>query len=212
MTDSGISYALVAVPGESGRGWADQARAVEQPGLDQPPRPGHDVDPSPFPALAAAAGATNTLRLRTWVIAAPLRSPAAVVREAAALQRLSDGRFELGIGSGRPDAEQRCGPVGRPLGTGRQRIDQAADGDHRGAGAGSAPAGDRCRRSGSQDAELRLPRWRTGSRWSFPRGDGAGTRRRRRARADCGGPRPPVEPATRRPGGPAAGLVGARWP
>jgi alkanesulfonate monooxygenase SsuD/methylene tetrahydromethanopterin reductase-like flavin-dependent oxidoreductase (luciferase family) len=56
--------------------------------------------------------ATSTLRLRTWVLAAPMRSPAAVVREVKALQQLSDGRFELGIGTGRPDAADEAARLG----------------------------------------------------------------------------------------------------
>jgi alkanesulfonate monooxygenase SsuD/methylene tetrahydromethanopterin reductase-like flavin-dependent oxidoreductase (luciferase family) len=62
--------------------------------------------PSPFPALAAAAVTTNTLHLGTWVLAAPLRTPEHTVREIRALVELSNGRFELGLGAGRPQAER----------------------------------------------------------------------------------------------------------
>ena len=61
------------------------------------------------------------------MIAAPLRSPAAVVREAAALQVLSDGRFELGIGSGRPDAADDATRLGVTWGSAQDRIGQAAE-------------------------------------------------------------------------------------
>ena len=126
MTDSGLSYGLVAVPDGSGAQWTERVRSAEQDGWTSLLVPDTLWTPSPFPALAAAAGVTNELRVRTWVIAAPLRSPAAVVRESSALQMLSDGRFELGIGSGRPDAERDAARLGVPWGTGRQRIDQAA--------------------------------------------------------------------------------------
>jgi alkanesulfonate monooxygenase SsuD/methylene tetrahydromethanopterin reductase-like flavin-dependent oxidoreductase (luciferase family) len=40
------------------------------------------------------------------------------------VQRLSDGRFELGIGSGRPDAEREAQQLGVPWGTAADRIGQ----------------------------------------------------------------------------------------
>ena len=108
------------------RGCADHARSIEHQGWTSLLVPDTRWTPSPFPALAVAAAVTSVLRVRTWVIAAPLRSPAAVVRESSALQMLSDGRFDLGIGSGRPDAERDAARLGVPWGTGQQRIDHAA--------------------------------------------------------------------------------------
>ena len=55
---------------------------------------------SPFPALAAAAAATSTLRLGTLVACNDFRHPLMLAKEAATLDVLSDGRFELGIGAG----------------------------------------------------------------------------------------------------------------
>ena len=121
-----MSFSLVAVPAGSGAAWSERARAAEQAGWTNLLVPDTMWTPSPFPALAAAAAVTSTVRLRTWVIAAPLRSSAAVVREAAALQLLSDGRFDLGVGAGRPDAEQDAERLGVPWGSGRERIEQAA--------------------------------------------------------------------------------------
>ena len=126
MTDSPLAFSIVAVPAGGGAAWSEQVRAVEQAGWDNLLVPDTMWTPSPFPALAAAAAVTRSLRLRTWVIAAPLRSSAAVVREATALQMLSDGRFELGVGAGRPDAEQDAERLGVPWGTGRERIERAA--------------------------------------------------------------------------------------
>ena len=118
MTDNDISFGLVLTPTGTGRNGSKQVRDVEQQGWTSLLIPDTLWTPSPFPALAAAAAVTTTLRLRTWVLAAPLRSPAAVVREASALQLLSDGRFELGIGTGRPDAEREAGLLGVPWGIG----------------------------------------------------------------------------------------------
>lgn len=125
MTDSELCFSMIAVPGRSGRAWAELARSAEGAGWTTLLVPDTRWTVSPFPALAAAAAVTSQLRLRSWVIAAPLRTPAAVVREASALQVLSDGRFELGIGSGRPDAKDDAARLGVAWGGARDRIEQA---------------------------------------------------------------------------------------
>ncbi|TQF74107.1 LLM class flavin-dependent oxidoreductase [Rhodococcus spelaei] len=113
---------VVEAPTGSGRQWAERARVLDEQGFDALLVPDTLWTPSPFPALAAAAAVTRTLRLRTWVAAAPLRTAAALTRECRALQALSDGRFELGIGAGRPDAEAEAGRLGTSWGTAAQRI------------------------------------------------------------------------------------------
>jgi probable F420-dependent oxidoreductase len=55
---------------------------------------------APFAALAAAAERTTRLRLGTMVLTNDLRHPALVAQEAATIDWLSGGRFELGIGAG----------------------------------------------------------------------------------------------------------------
>ena len=54
----------------------------------------------PFTALMAAADATTRLRVGTYVLDNDFRHPALLAREAATLDLLSEGRFELGIGAG----------------------------------------------------------------------------------------------------------------
>ncbi|WP_131739592.1 TIGR03621 family F420-dependent LLM class oxidoreductase [Actinomadura roseirufa] len=55
---------------------------------------------APMPALAAAACATSTLRLGTMVVSNDFRHPVMLAKEAATLDHLSGGRFELGVGAG----------------------------------------------------------------------------------------------------------------
>jgi probable F420-dependent oxidoreductase len=55
---------------------------------------------APMVALAAAAGATRTLRVGTLVLDNDYRHPVLLAKEAATLDLLSGGRFELGIGAG----------------------------------------------------------------------------------------------------------------
>jgi probable F420-dependent oxidoreductase len=50
--------------------------------------------------LMAVAEMSSTLRLGSYVFANDFRHPALLAREAAALDALSNGRFELGIGAG----------------------------------------------------------------------------------------------------------------
>jgi alkanesulfonate monooxygenase SsuD/methylene tetrahydromethanopterin reductase-like flavin-dependent oxidoreductase (luciferase family) len=54
----------------------------------------------PMTTLAVAATATRRVTLGTCVLQLPLREPAGVAKQAAALQLLSDGRFVLGLGVG----------------------------------------------------------------------------------------------------------------
>lgn len=55
---------------------------------------------APLVALMAAASVTTTLRLGTMVIDNDYRHPLMLAKEAATLDCLSGGRFELGIGAG----------------------------------------------------------------------------------------------------------------
>jgi probable F420-dependent oxidoreductase len=54
----------------------------------------------PFTALAGLAMATERVRLGTLVACAPFRHPAHVAKMATAIDLISDGRFDLGIGAG----------------------------------------------------------------------------------------------------------------
>jgi probable F420-dependent oxidoreductase len=54
----------------------------------------------PFTALAGLAMATERIRLGTLVACAPFRHPAHVAKMATALDLISGGRFDLGIGAG----------------------------------------------------------------------------------------------------------------
>jgi len=61
--------------------------------------------------LTVAATATRTATLGTCVLQLPLRRPAAVAKQAAALQLLSGGRFVLGVGAGSHPGEYEMAGV-----------------------------------------------------------------------------------------------------
>jgi probable F420-dependent oxidoreductase len=98
-------------------GWPALARKVEDLGWSTLTVADHLDDPlAPLPALAAAAAATTSLRLGTMVLANDYRHPAMLAKEAATLDVLSGGRFELGIGAGwmTTDYEASGIPLERP--------------------------------------------------------------------------------------------------
>ncbi|HEY4027365.1 MAG TPA: TIGR03621 family F420-dependent LLM class oxidoreductase, partial [Candidatus Dormibacteraeota bacterium] len=80
-----------------------------------------------IPALGVLAGATRTLRLGTFVIANDSRNPVLLAREAATLDFLSGGRFELGLGAGRPGAEEDNRKLGMPFDSAGVRIARLAE-------------------------------------------------------------------------------------
>lgn len=78
-----------------------------------------------LPALASAAAVTTDLRFTTMVANQDLRHPAVVAREVATLDILSDGRFELGLGTGWNPVEYHW--AGIPLDPPRVRIERLGE-------------------------------------------------------------------------------------
>ncbi|MEU4243674.1 LLM class flavin-dependent oxidoreductase [Actinoplanes sp. NPDC026619] len=124
MTEREFRFGVVAGRASSGAEWITTARRAEELGYETLLVPDTRHTYAPFPALAAAAAVTTTLRLGTYVLSAPNRSAGLVAWEASSLQELSGGRFELGIGGGRPDASSDAEALGAEFGTPGQRLDQ----------------------------------------------------------------------------------------
>lgn len=72
----------------------------ESMGFDIASVPDHLGAPAPFPSLMAAALATHTMRIGTYVLNVGFYKPALLTRDAIALDDLSEGRLELGLGAG----------------------------------------------------------------------------------------------------------------
>jgi probable F420-dependent oxidoreductase len=85
----------------SRRHWSDYARRLESLGFGTLFVADHYLNSTVCtPRLAAAAAATTTLRLGSYVYDNDFRHPVLLAREAAEIDLLSSGRMELGIGAG----------------------------------------------------------------------------------------------------------------
>ena len=78
------------------------ARRAEELGFDVVTVSDHVGPPrvSPMTTLAAIASSTDRIRLGTFVLNNDMRNPVQLAWEAVTLDRLSGGRFELGLGAG----------------------------------------------------------------------------------------------------------------
>jgi probable F420-dependent oxidoreductase len=116
-------FGVVAAQAPSGVEWAAKARRIESMGystLLMPDGLRHSL--APLPALAAAAVVTGSLRVGTYVLANDFRNPVLLAKEAATVDLVSDGRFELGLGAGRPAAVEDNRMLGLPFGSGGERV------------------------------------------------------------------------------------------
>jgi probable F420-dependent oxidoreductase len=99
----------------------EKARRLEAMGFDVLHLPDHLGAPAPFPALTAIAQATTTVRLGTYVLNASFYKPALLARDAGAVDLLSDGRLEVGLGAGYVREEFEAAEL--PYPSARQRVD-----------------------------------------------------------------------------------------
>lgn len=83
-----------------------QARRAEDSGFDVAVIGDH-IGPelAPMLTLAAIAAATSSIHIGTMVINADVRNPVQLAWEAASINQLSNGRFELGVGAGHTPQE-----------------------------------------------------------------------------------------------------------
>jgi probable F420-dependent oxidoreductase len=106
--------------------WRQTARKIEGLGYATLTLPDHLTDLiAPMPALVSAAEATTTLRVGSNVLNNDLRHPVLVAREAAAVDLLTDGRLELGLGAGSIQAEYEEAGLG--FDRGRTRVERLAE-------------------------------------------------------------------------------------
>ena len=95
-----------APPAERYRLAAEQIRHAEAAGLDSAwiaQHHFHEAEgglPAPFAFLGFVAAQTSRIRLGTGIVTLPLENPVRVAEDAAVVDLLSNGRLELGVGTG----------------------------------------------------------------------------------------------------------------
>src|SRR5919198_2136910 len=107
--------------------WRDRIRRLADSGYATLLMP--DVprwQPAPGPTLALAAALTD-LRVGTWVYASPLRPAWSTAWEAHSLSVLTEGRFEMGVGTGRPGIEDELRELGLPVVPPSERLAQVRE-------------------------------------------------------------------------------------
>ncbi|MFT5442372.1 MAG: putative F420-dependent oxidoreductase [Myxococcota bacterium] len=107
-------FAVQTFSATSASEWCDRARHVEALGYSSLHLADHIIGPgeviaaanhpiqelAAVPAMAAAAAATQTLKIGCRVFCVDYRHPAVLAKETATLDLLSDGRLEIGLGAG----------------------------------------------------------------------------------------------------------------
>jgi alkanesulfonate monooxygenase SsuD/methylene tetrahydromethanopterin reductase-like flavin-dependent oxidoreductase (luciferase family) len=116
-------FGVVAAAQEGGAAWRETARRAEELGYSTLLSPDNLYLPTPTAALATAAAVTSRLRVGSFVLASPLRTARAAAWEAHSLATVTEGRFELGLGTGLPSMREQAEELGLPYGTGRERLD-----------------------------------------------------------------------------------------
>ena len=97
----GMRFGVVFADTTNRDGWVELARRVEGEGFASLLVADHYTnDMACGPLIMAAAAATTTLRVGSYVYDNDFRHPALLAKEAATIDVLSGGRLELGIGAG----------------------------------------------------------------------------------------------------------------
>jgi len=108
------------------------ARRAEDLGYGRVTMGEHIMDGNPprptllnLPAMAAAAGATRSIRVMTGIVIAPLYHPVALAKMVASVDRVSGGRLDFGIGiSGQRGTKIEFDAVGVDVHTRGKRTDE----------------------------------------------------------------------------------------
>jgi len=127
MSDRMFRFGVVAGQTRSGEDWARTARRAVDLGYDTLLIPDTLYTPAPMVTLATAAAVAPGLRVGTYVLSVANRTPALVAWEAGTMQVLTGGRFELGLGTGRPGSDRDAAVLGGTWGTAGDRVRRVAE-------------------------------------------------------------------------------------
>jgi probable F420-dependent oxidoreductase len=113
-------FGVGLLPKKTRSDWQETARRAEGLGYDVIHVPDHLGAPAPFPSLVSIAEVT-TIQLGTFVLNSGFYKPALLARDVDALHVLTEGRFELGLGTGYVREEFEAAEL--PFPTAGQRVD-----------------------------------------------------------------------------------------
>ncbi len=133
MSSKPFRFAVQSAATDSGAAWRDLAKRAEGTGYSTLYVADHYVDAASnggqvlaaFPAMATAAAVTDTLRVGARVLCIDYHHPAVLAKQAATLDLLSDGRFDLGLGAGWVSSEYEA--MGLAMDAAPARIARLAD-------------------------------------------------------------------------------------
>ncbi len=96
--------------------WVARCREAEELGMDVIATPDHLGITAPFPPLVLAAEVTERVRLTTLTLNAAFYNPTLLARDVVSVDVCTDGRFELGLGTGyaKPEFDKAGIPFERP--------------------------------------------------------------------------------------------------
>jgi probable F420-dependent oxidoreductase len=116
---------VATAPAATRKEWLDRVRRIDEQGHDVLLMPDHVGLWPPFTPIVAAAEASDRLRFGTFVLNNEFWNPVLLAREVAAVDVLTGGRLELGLGAGHAAIEfDACGiPYDPP----RVRVGRLAD-------------------------------------------------------------------------------------
>ncbi|WP_059015152.1 TIGR03621 family F420-dependent LLM class oxidoreductase [Mycobacterium sp. M26] len=115
-----FKFGIEVIPFGTRTEWRAAARRVQDLGYDVLQVPDHLGAPAPFAALLTAADVTE-ITLGTFVMNVGFYKPALLARDVEAVARLTDGRLELGLGTGYAEHEFEAAEL--PFPSAGRRVD-----------------------------------------------------------------------------------------
>jgi alkanesulfonate monooxygenase SsuD/methylene tetrahydromethanopterin reductase-like flavin-dependent oxidoreductase (luciferase family) len=124
-----LRFGVLVLPDTSWKNIVKRFKYIEELGFDIVGTGDHFFDPSRpnepwyeiWTLLAAIASETTRIRLGSYVTQIPFRNPALLAREALAIDHISDGRLELGLGTGIV-TDPACSIMGIPNWDNKERV------------------------------------------------------------------------------------------